>query len=144
MLQENIGQITGWALDAGYILIDTAELYGNEQQIGDYLKEKGVKREDVFIVTKGLWKDQHEGVDVADALNASLEKLQLDYVDLYLMHYPVPERVESWKVMEKLYKEGKCKAIGVSNFTVKHLEEFLPHCEVVPAMNQVEFSPFLY
>ena len=130
-----------WAIEAGYRHIDTAKIYGNEESIGNAIKKSAIPRNELFITTK-LWNADHK--DPEGAFNDSLRRLQLDYVDLYLMHYPVPERIESWKILEKLYKESKCKTIGVSNFTVRHLKEFLDSAEITPAINQVEFTPFLY
>ena len=99
-------------------------------------------REEIFITTK-LWNDDHD--DVEKALKLSLANLDTDYVDLYLIHWPVEKiRNKTWKILEKLYKEGKCRAIGVSNFTIKHLIELLKETDIVPAVNQVEFNPFLY
>lgn len=129
------------ALEAGYRHIDTAAEYYNENNVGDALKNTSVPREEIFVTTK-LLNDDHD--DVESAFNESLKKLQLDYVNLYLMHYPVRERNVSWKTMEKLYKEGKAKAIGVSNFTIRHLKELLEKTDVVPAINQVEFHPYLF
>lgn len=130
-----------WALEAGYRHIDTAAIYKNEESVGAAIKKSGIPRKELFVTTK-LWNDDHG--DVEGALDASLKRLGLDYVDLYLMHWPVPEREQSWKTLEKLYKAGKCRAIGVSNFTIRHLDSLLKAAKVVPAVNQVEFNPFLY
>lgn len=130
-----------WALEIGYRHIDTAAIYGNEESVGRAIKDSKIPREEIFLTTK-LWNEDHERVE--EAFNESLKKLQVDYVDLYLIHWPVPERKETWKLFEKLNKEGKAKSIGVSNFTIRHLEGFLPECKIKPAVNQVEFSPFLY
>jgi diketogulonate reductase-like aldo/keto reductase len=128
------------ALKAGYTHIDTAMIYRNEEAVGQAIADSGVTRDKLFITTK-LWNDDHG--DVAGALSLSLKKLNLDYVDLYLIHWPLPSRVDAYKEMEKLQASGKAKAIGVSNFTVRHLEQLLPHISIVPAVNQVEFNPFL-
>lgn len=128
------------ALKIGYRHIDTAAIYGNEVEVGNAIRKSGIPREEIFLTTK-LWNDDH--ADVEKAFNESLKKLGLDYVDLYLMHWPVKERLKSWKVMERLCKEGKCKAIGISNFTIKHMEEFLPECSIRPAVNQFELNPYL-
>ena len=130
-----------WALEAGYRHIDTAAVYGNEESVGNAIKKSGIPRKEIFVTTK-LWNSDHS--DIRKALNESLKKLQTDYVDLYLMHWPVEQRNKSWKVLEHLYQEGACKAIGVSNFTIDHLKELLAVAQVVPAVNQVEFSPYLY
>lgn len=129
------------AIKAGYRHIDTAAAYGNERSIGKGIKKSGISREEIFVTTK-LRNGAHG--DPEGALNESLEKLQLDYVDVYLIHWPVPERNESWKMFEKFLEEGKCRSIGVSNFTVRHLEELLKKSKVVPAVNQVEFTPYLF
>ncbi len=133
-----------WALQAGYRHIDTAKIYGNEKEVGIAIKESGIPREDIFVTTK-LWNNDHGFEPTLKAFDKSLRDLNLEYIDLYLIHWPgTAKRGESWKALEKIYKEGKCKAIGVSNYTVRHLTELLDMCEVVPAINQVEFSPFLY
>ncbi|MBI4438424.1 aldo/keto reductase [Candidatus Woesearchaeota archaeon] len=131
----------GWALEAGYRHVDTAAIYGNEEGVGRALRSGKVAREEVFVATK-LWNADHKSP--RDALLASLRRLQLDYVDLYLIHFPVPQRVRSWKALEALQAEGLCRSIGVSNFTVRHLEGLFGDCSVVPAVNQVELHPFLY
>ncbi len=132
------------ALEAGYRHIDTAAAYGNEKEIGEALRESGIPRNEVFITTK-LWNED-QGYDSAlEAFNLSLDHLKLDTVDLYLIHWPVTlKRLESWKAMEKIAAGGRCRAIGVSNFTERHLDELLENCRIIPAVNQVEFNPFLY
>ena len=133
-----------WALEYGYRHIDTARVYRNEADVGAALKASGLAREDLFVVTKLRNADQ--GYDrTKRGLAESLRDLGTDYVDLYLMHWPVTgKRLESWRAMEELLADGRCRAIGVSNFTVAHLEELLATAAVVPAVNQVELSPFLY
>jgi diketogulonate reductase-like aldo/keto reductase len=133
-----------YALKIGYRHIDTARIYNNESDVGAGLRNSGVKREDVFITTK-LWNSDH-GYDTAlKACDASLKRLGLKYLDLYLIHWPVAEiRNESWTALTKLLKDGKCRSIGVSNYTIQHLTDLLEDTEVVPMVNQVEFSPFLY
>lgn len=132
------------ALELGYRHIDTARVYGNEQDVGLGLRESGVPRQEVFVTTK-LWNND-QGYDSAlRAFDASAKALGLEYVDLYLIHWPVPgARRQSWKALEKLLSEGRVRAIGVSNYMIHHLEELLGECAVVPAINQVEFHPFLY
>ena len=132
------------ALKAGYRHIDTARIYGNEKGVGRAIAASGIDRKDVFITTKLFNTDQ--GYDSAlKAFDGSLERLGMDYVDLYLIHWPVTsKRQQSWKALEEIYKSGRAKAIGVSNYTVRHLEELLASASVVPAANQVEFHPFLY
>ena len=129
------------ALRAGYRHIDTAMIYQNESEVGRAIRESGIPREELFVTTK-LWNADHG--NVRSAFDTSLKKLGLDYVDLYLIHWPVPERIASWKVMESIADEGLSRSIGVSNFTIRHLEEFLPRASITPAVNQFEFSPFLY
>lgn len=132
------------ALEIGYRLIDTASFYRNEEDVGRAVKDSAVPRKEIFITTK-LWNDDH-GYDAAlRAFDASLKRLGLDYIDLYLVHFPVPDlRDESWRALEKILESGRTRAIGVSNYTERHLKELLSRSSVVPAVNQVEFSPFLY
>ncbi|MED1532152.1 aldo/keto reductase [Bacillus altitudinis] len=133
------------AIRNGYRSIDTAAVYKNETGVGKAIKESGVKREELFITSK-VWNTD-QGYDKAlAACDASLNRLGLDYLDLYLIHWPGPNAdtfKETWRALEKLYKDGKVRAIGVSNFYVQHLEELLKDAEVVPAVNQVEFHPKL-
>ncbi|MGE5441433.1 MAG: aldo/keto reductase [Bacteroidota bacterium] len=133
-----------WALDAGYRHIDTAAFYKNEHDVGRAIKDSSVPREEIFVTTK-LWNDD-QGYDKAlKAFDESLKKLGFDYVDLYLLHWPVSGlRGDSYRALEAILKDGKAKAIGVSNYTTSHLRELLNSCNVVPAVNQVEFSPFLF
>ena len=132
------------ALETGYRHIDTARVYRNEHAVGDALRESGVPRSEVFVTTK-LWNGDHGFEKALAACDASLNRLGLDFVDLYLVHWPVEDlRGESWRALEQLYDEGKCRAIGVSNYTVRHLEELLAGCSIVPAVNQVEFSPYTF
>lgn len=132
------------ALKAGYRHIDTAKFYGNEKDLPVAIKRSGIPREHVFVTTK-LWNNDHGYDKTIKACNKSLKQLGMSYVDLYLIHYPVRAlRHESWRAMETLYEEGKCRAIGVSNYTVRHLEELLQASKIVPAVNQVEFHPYLY
>jgi len=132
------------ALETGYRLIDTAAIYENEGDVGGALHKSGVPREDIFITTK-LWNSDHGYNSTIKACETSLKKLGLSYVDLYLIHWPVEElRNETWKAMEALLKEGKCRAIGVSNYIRRHLEEILNSSSTIPAVNQIEFNPYLY
>lgn len=133
-----------WALAEGYRHIDTAAAYRNEQDVGAALRGSGIPREEIFVTTK-LW-NQDQGYDSARrACERSLKNLGLDYVDLYLIHWPLQDkRLESWKALLALREQGLCRAIGVSNYLERHLSELLDHSPVVPAVNQVEFSPFLY
>jgi diketogulonate reductase-like aldo/keto reductase len=132
------------ALELGYRHIDTAKAYENERDVGRAVKESGVPREDIFITTK-LWNTDHGYDSTKKAFDESRRQLGLDYIDLYLIHWPVEGlRSESWRAMVELLERGDCRSIGVSNYTIGHLEELLASSPVVPAVNQVEFSPFLY
>jgi diketogulonate reductase-like aldo/keto reductase len=131
------------ALRADYRHVDTAQIYGNEADVGTAVRASGIPRADVFVTTK-LWNDD-QGYDAAlRAFDATQKRIGLDYVDLYLLHWPVVrKRLDSWRALERLVEEGRVRAIGVSNFMVHHLEELLAHAKVPPAMNQIELSPFL-
>ncbi|MCU0253856.1 MAG: aldo/keto reductase [Acidobacteria bacterium] len=132
-----------YGLQLGYRHIDTARIYGNEGDVGQALRESGVPREDVFVVTK-LWNQDHGLARARRAFENSLAVLGLDYVDLYLIHWPVEKRrQETWKALEEFKREGRARSIGVSNYTVRHLDELLAEAEIPPAVNQVEFHPFL-
>jgi len=130
------------ALQFGYRHVDTARVYGNEHDVGAAVRESGIPREEVFVTTK-LWNED-QGYDAAlRAFDASMKRLDLEYIDLYLIHWPVPgKRLESWRALEKILAGGRVRAIGVSNFMVRHLEELLGRGRV-PAVNQIEVSPFL-
>jgi diketogulonate reductase-like aldo/keto reductase len=133
-----------WALEIGYRHIDTASLYGNEKKIGEALKKSEIPRDEIFITTKVWTSDQGYEKTLA-AFNRSRELLNLNYIDLYLIHWPVTGlKSNTWKALEKLYDSGRVRAIGVSNFIIRHLEELKETLEIMPALNQVEFSPFLY
>ena len=129
------------AIMAGYRLIDTAASYLNEEAVGRAIKRSGVPREELFITTK-LWVQDTGYEKTKKAFERSLERLQLDYLDLYLIHQPFGDVYGSWRAMEELYREGKIRAIGVSNFYPDRLTDFIIHNEVVPAVNQVETHPF--
>ncbi|HUG40951.1 MAG TPA: aldo/keto reductase [Longimicrobiales bacterium] len=134
----------GWALEAGYRLVDTAALYGNEADVGAAIRASGVPREDVFVTTK-LHKDDHGYESTLRAFDESLARLGFEYVDLYLIHWPESSRRQkSWDAMERIREEGRARAIGVSNYMVPHLEEVLEQGNVVPAVNQIELHPFNY
>ena len=137
------------AIECGYTHIDCAAIYGNEKEVGLGIKESNVDRKNLFITSK-LWNDVRGYQETIDAFNQTLSDLQLDYLDLYLIHWPRPvkyhdnyieKNIESWKAMEDLYKQGKIKAIGVSNFKVHHMEEIMRNCEIKPMVNQIEFHP---
>ncbi|MEV5372936.1 aldo/keto reductase [Streptomyces albogriseolus] len=133
------------ALEAGYRSIDTAAIYGNEKGTGRAVARSGVPREDIFVTTK-LWNSD-QGYDATlKAFDTSLAKLGLDYVDLYLIHWPTPARdlyVDTYKAFEKLLSDGRARAIGVSNFLPEHLERLIDETSVVPAVNQIELHPHL-
>ncbi|MEE9429899.1 MAG: aldo/keto reductase [Melioribacteraceae bacterium] len=132
-----------FAIDAGYRSIDTAAIYQNEVGVGSAIKDSSIKRSELFITSK-LWNFDQGYVKTLKAFDVSLKKLQLDYLDLYLIHwYKKDTFADSWKALEKLYAEGRIKAIGVSNFMLHHLEELLKIAKVVPAVNQIEFHPYL-
>jgi len=132
------------ALSVGYRHFDTAALYGNEADLGRALRASDVPREEVFVTTK-LWNSDHGHAKALRAFDRSLRTLGLDYVDLYLILWPVAEgRGESWRALVEIAASGRARAIGVSNYTIPHLEALLGETDVVPAVNQVEFNPFLY
>ncbi|MGI4862633.1 MAG: aldo/keto reductase [Janthinobacterium lividum] len=129
------------AIRAGYRLIDTAAAYGNEEAVGTAIKKSGVPREELFITTK-LWVSDASYEDARPAFELSLKKLQLDYLDLYLIHQPFGDVYGAWRAMEELYQEGRVKAIGISNFAPDRVMDFIVHQKVVPAVNQIETHPF--
>jgi diketogulonate reductase-like aldo/keto reductase len=131
------------AIAVGYRSIDTAAIYENEKGVGKAVKESGVPREELFITTK-VWNSRQGYESTLAAFEESRKKLELEYLDLYLIHWPVKGKYkETWKALEKLYKDGWVRAIGVSNFQVHHLEDLLADCEIVPMVNQVEYHPLL-
>ena len=131
------------AFKAGYRMIDTASVYGNEAYVGQAMRESKLPRREIFITTK-IWNDDLRAKRTREAARESLDRLGLDYVDLLLIHWPVKGCFnDSWKVMEELYDEGKARAIGVSNFEIHHLMELMSHAKIVPVMNQIECHPYL-
>jgi diketogulonate reductase-like aldo/keto reductase len=133
------------ALECGYRSIDTAAAYGNERGVGEAVRASGLPREDVFITTK-VWNSDQGAERTRRAFERSLRELDLDYVDLYLVHWPAPSRdlyVETWRTLEEIHSDGRAKAIGVSNFLAEHLQRVLDECDVVPAVNQIELHPRL-
>ncbi len=131
------------ALAAGYRHIDTAAVYGNEAIVGAAIAESGVPRSELFVTTK-LWNSDHGYDKALRAFDASLKRLRLEYVDLYLIHWPVAElRLESWRALERLASEQRARAIGVSNYLTAHLRELAPVAKILPAVNQIELTPFL-
>ena len=138
---EETAKIIKNALNLGYKMIDTASFYNNEVGIGNGIKESGIDRKDIFLVTK-LWNDDHGYDNTIEAFNKSLNNLQVDYIDLYLIHWPNKLNAETWRAFEHLYETGKVKAIGVCNFKVEHLEELKKTAKIMPMVNQVEIHPF--
>ena len=130
------------AIETGYRHIDTAAMYGNEAGVGEAVRACGLPRSSLFVTTK-LWNTEARAGKQQEAFEKSIDALGLDYVDLYLLHWPVPGFVESWMILEEILASGRAKAIGVSNFQIHHLEALLPHAKVVPAVNQVESHPYL-
>jgi diketogulonate reductase-like aldo/keto reductase len=129
------------ALQVGYRHIDTASIYGNEEDVGKAIRESGVPRDEIFVTTK-LWNSSHARAEIA--FEESLKKLGLDYVDLYLIHFPVTKtRVAAYHELEKIQLSGRAKSIGVSNYMPAHLDELLTNCSVKPAVNQIELHPWL-
>src|SRR3990172_9479631 len=132
------------ALEAGYRLIDTATAYYNEKEIGEAIKSSPVPREEIFITTK-LDNSDHGYKSTFEAFELSLKKLDTDYIDLYLIHWPISSRRnESWKAMVELLEQGKCRVIGVSNYMIRHLEDLRKNSIIKPAVNQIEFNPFVF
>ncbi|MFP7284778.1 aldo/keto reductase [Shouchella clausii] len=132
------------ALEVGYTSIDTAMIYKNEAGVGKAIKESGIDREKLFITTK-VWNADQGYEQTLKAFDASLERLGLDYIDLYLIHWPTPhydQYIETYKALEKLYSDGRVRAIGVCNFDIEHLERLLDECDVTPVLNQVECHPY--
>ena len=137
-------QAVGAALEAGYRHIDTAAIYQNESDVGQAVRESGLERSEVFVTTK-LWNDAHGYEPALQAFKESNARLGLGYVDLYLIHWPVPDlRVETWRALELLLENDEVRAIGVSNYTPRHLEELLAHASQQPSVNQIELSPYNY
>ncbi|MCK2216071.1 aldo/keto reductase [Actinomadura sp. ATCC 31491] len=131
------------ALEAGYRHIDTAAAYGNEEGVGRAVRDSGLPREKVFVTTK-LWNGDHGRAE--QAFDESLSRLGLDYVDLYLIHWPVPRQdayVQAWRAFEKIYRDGRARAIGVSNFTVRTLTRLMEETDITPSINQIELHPYL-
>lgn len=131
------------ALKTGYRLIDTAAVYGNEVGVGMTIRSSGIPREELFITTK-VWNDRHGYDETLEAFDQSLARLGLNYIDLYLIHWPMPRQgkmIETWQALETLYANNRVRAIGVSNFTPVHLQELLETCTVVPMVNQIELHP---
>jgi 2,5-diketo-D-gluconate reductase A len=142
---EQTKQATLTALEIGYRHIDTAEMYGNEQQVGQAVRESGLDRADVFVTSK-LNNGFHAYDDALAAFDETLSTLQFDYVDLFLIHWPLPkvgDFVETWRAMEEIYRSGRAKSIGVSNFQPHHIRRLHDETEIGPAVNQIEIHPYL-
>lgn len=138
-----VEQAIQWALECGYRSIDTAAVYKNEEGVRDGIRRSGVVRSDLFITTK-VWNSEQGYDNTLEAFDASLERLGTDYIDLYLIHWPVAGKFkDTWKALEELHGSGRARAVGVSNFLVHHLEDLLGDAKTVPAVNQVEFHPYL-
>lgn len=143
--QDTIVAATKSALGAGYRSIDTAQYYENEHGVGEAIRTSGVAREDLFITTK-VWNSHQGYKKTLNAFEDSLQKLGLDYIDMYMVHWPAPEHdlyIETYEALEKLYKDGRVRAIGVCNFEIEHLERLLDTCEIPPVVNQIECHPYL-
>jgi diketogulonate reductase-like aldo/keto reductase len=140
---EEVKRAVRAALEIGYRAIDTAAIYGNEEGVGEAIRETGIPREELFITTK-VWNDDQGYESTLAAFETSLRKLQMEYVDLYLVHWPVRGKFEeTYRALETLYEDGRVRAIGVSNFHIHHLEALLNGCKIMPMVNQVELHPML-
>ncbi len=140
---REVEQAIHWAIEFGYRHIDTAAIYHNEEGVGNAVKTSGVSRDELFVVSK-VWNTDQGYESTLRAFDNSMKRLGLDYLDLYLIHWPVKAKYhDTWKALEKLYREERIRAIGVSNFMQHHLEDLLSGAEVVPMVNQMEFHPYL-
>ncbi|MCM4162004.1 aldo/keto reductase [Arenibacter sp. A80] len=140
---KEVVNVVKWALQDGYRHIDTASVYMNEEGVGQGIKESAVDRKDIFVVSK-VWNSDQGYESTIKSYEASLKRLNLDYLDLYLVHWPVKGKYrETWRAMEYLYKHKGVRAIGVSNFMQHHLEDLISSSEIVPMVNQMEFHPYL-
>lgn len=137
--QETVNSIK-WALEAGYRHIDTASIYRNEVSVGTGITESGIDRKEIFVTSK-LWNDDQGYDNTIKAFKTSLKNLNMEYLDLYLIHWPQIQNLQSWRALEDLYNDGLIKAIGVSNFQISHLKEIIENCRIKPMINQVELHP---
>lgn len=141
--QDIAVQLVGTALDLGYRRIDTAALYDNEQEVGAAIRKSGIARADIYVTTK-VWNNRQGYHEAKEAAQESLDRLNIDYVDMLMIHWPAPKQnkfVETWRAFEELLETGKVRGIGVANFNIHHLEQLLESANVVPAMNQIELNP---
>jgi 2,5-diketo-D-gluconate reductase A len=143
---EETAEAVGRALEIGYRHVDTAQMYGNEAEVGEAIRASGLDREDVFVTSK-LSNAAHQPGDARDAFERTLSALGFDHVDLFLIHWPLPmlydgDYVSTWQALEELHADGRARSIGVSNFEVEHLERLAAECDVVPAVNQIELHPY--
>lgn len=134
-------QAVSQALKAGYRHIDTAENYGNEADVGRAVRDSGIDRKEIFVTSK-LWIPHYSYEKAKEGIQLSLQKLGLDYVDLYLLHQPYGNTIGAWKALEEAVDDGRIRSIGISNFTIAYLKDFLPHCRILPSVNQMECNPF--
>lgn len=142
--EKSVRESVTAALEAGYRLIDTAQMYGNEEYVGSALRESGIPREEIIVTTK-LDNDKHGYDKARKSFDESMDRLNLGYIDLFLIHWPVEGlRMESWRALTEIYNQGGVKAVGVSNYTIRHLNELFNESDIKPAVNQVEFNPFNY
>lgn len=144
MYQSEAEKAIQQALEIGYRLIDTATMYGNEVEVGNAIRQSGIPRQEIFLTTKV--NDPDHGYDkTLKAFETSQRKLNCEYIDLYLIHWPIKhKRQDTWRALEHLYTEGQVRAIGVANYLIPFLDELLPQAAIVPSVNQVEFSPYLF
>jgi methylglyoxal/glyoxal reductase len=141
--KDEFGLAVNFALKNGYRHFDTASIYGNEEMLGRIIKESGINRNELFVTTK-LWKNDFGYNAAINAFNSSLKRLDMDYVDLYLVHWPQKDKLrETWDAFEKIYYSDKAKAIGVSNFTIDYLDLLIRNCKIKPMVNQIEHHPYL-
>lgn len=141
--QDIAVQLVGTALNLGYRRVDTAALYDNEQEVGAAIRRSGIDRQEIYVTTK-VWNNRQGYHEAKEATQESLDRLNIDYVDMLMIHWPAPKQnkfVETWRAFEELLETGKVRGIGVANFNIHHLEQLLEHANIVPAINQVELNP---